>query len=394
MNNQRQLLLGAFFVTVLSILGYYTLFLTDFSLFSEKHEVIVHFPDAAGLREGDSVLVAGMREGRVAGLVYDPTASLDRRITATLAMDAKLQLREGFVIHIEDATMLGGKHVMIDPGPAQGVAIAADAKLLGAVAPGALDGLGDLVAENREAVGRILSGLEEVVGEVRGGEGLLARLIRDEALSLEVSEGLTAASGTFKNLEHVTGRINAGQGILGRLVTDEDLAGRLEVIATNLEGLTTDFRGVAAGIAAGEGALGRILNDEEMGEDMAAAVATIREVVGRINRGEGTLGRLVVDDEIADRVQSLLTRLDQGEGTLGLLLSDDELYTKLAAIADDLSIASAALRDGDGTLGKLVFDDALYRQAAQALDIVTLSLEEYREAAPTTTFTSVLFGAF
>jgi phospholipid/cholesterol/gamma-HCH transport system substrate-binding protein len=394
MNNQRQLLLGAFFVTVLSVLGYYTLFLTDFSLFSEKHEMVVHFPDAAGLREGDTVLVAGMRQGRVTTLVYDPSASLDRRITTTLTMDAPVALRDGFTIHIEDATMLGGKLVVVDPGPAQGAPIPGNTKLFGTVKPGALAGLGELIEENRESVTKILSGFEDVVGDVRGGSGLLTKLIYDEALSSELSQGLTSAKTTFLNLEDVTGRINDGQGVIGRLVTDEDLAGQLELIAANLEGLTTDFRAVAADIAAGKGALGRILNDEQLGEDVAEAVATIREVADRINKGEGTLGRLVVDDEIADRVESILTRVDDGEGTLGLLLSDDEVYTKLSQVADDLSIASAALRNGEGTLGKLVFDDALYRQVEQALDIVTLSLEEYREAAPTTAFTSVLFGAF
>ena len=37
MSSKSQLLLGAFFVAVLGILGYYTLFLTDFSLFREEH---------------------------------------------------------------------------------------------------------------------------------------------------------------------------------------------------------------------------------------------------------------------------------------------------------------------------------------------------------------------
>ena len=65
MANQRQLALGAFFVIVLTLLGVYTLFLTDFSLFKERHSMVVHFPQANGLRQGDTVLVAGIRAGRV-----------------------------------------------------------------------------------------------------------------------------------------------------------------------------------------------------------------------------------------------------------------------------------------------------------------------------------------
>jgi phospholipid/cholesterol/gamma-HCH transport system substrate-binding protein len=394
MNHGRQLLLGTFFVIVISILGYYTIFLTDFSLFAEEYELVVHFPNAAGLRQGDTVLVAGMRQGRVKDLVFDPGADLERRITATLTMDEQLGLREGFTIEIEDATMLGGKLVMIDPGPAAGAPVSTDGPLLGTVRAGALSGLGDLIAENRDSFGRILSGFEEVVTEVRDGRGLLGRLLSDEELSNEVREGLSSASATFKNLEQASAGINEGRGVLGRLITDEDLANQVQLIADNLEAISTDFSAVSADVAAGKGALGRILNDEQLGEDVAAAVATIRDVVDRINRGEGTLGRLVVDDTIAKRVESIATKIDEGEGTLGQLLTNEAIYDKLNQVADDLAVASAAIRNGDGTLGRLVFDDALYRQVERALNIVTLSLEEYREAAPTTTFTSVLFGAF
>ena len=394
MNHGRQLLLGTFFVIVLAILGYYTLFLTDFSLFADEHELVVHFPDAAGLRQGDTVLVAGVRQGRVRNLVFDPGADLERRITVSLTLDEEVRLREGFTIEIEDATMLGGKFVVIEPGPARGASIPVDTTLYGTVHPGALAQLGDLIAENHDSVGRILTGFEEVVIQVRDGGGLLGRLIRDRELSTEVTEGLTAASTTFKNLEQASAGINEGRGVLGRLITDDDLAGQLQRIADNLDGITTDFRSVSADVAEGKGLLGRLLNDEQLGEDAAEAVATVREVVDRINRGEGTLGRLVADDQIADRVESIVTKIDEGEGTLGQLISSDEVYSKLRLIADDLAVASAALRNADGTLGRLVFDDALYRQVERALNIVTLSLEEYREAAPTTTFTSVLFGAF
>ena len=109
MNNKSQLLLGAFFVVVLGILGYYTLFLTEFSLFREQHELVVHFPDADGLREGDGVLVAGMRRGRVATLTFDPAADLERRITVALKMDERVALRDGFWRAFDGISPLAGQ---------------------------------------------------------------------------------------------------------------------------------------------------------------------------------------------------------------------------------------------------------------------------------------------
>ena len=39
-------------------------------------------------------------------------------------------------------------------------------------------------------------------------------------------------------------------------------------------------------------------------------------------------------------------------------------------------------------------DKGLYEEVQRALAILTRTLEEYREAAPITTFTSVLFSGF
>ena len=47
-----------------------------------------------------------------------------------------------------------------------------------------------------------------------------------------------------------------------------------------------------------------------------------------------------------------------------------------------------------GSIGKLVMADDLYISIQRAIATVTGALEEYREAAPITAFTSVLFSVF
>ena len=299
MSNQKHLVLGAFFVVVLSLLGFYTLFLTDFSLFGDQHELEVDFSGANGLREGDSVLVAGIRQGRVADLVYDPTAERDRRIHVRLVLEQEVQLREGFVIEIQDATLLGGKLVYIDPGPPSGAPVA-DGVLLGRIAHNPLAAIGEFIEENREAVRNMVGDVEAVVADVRGGKGLIGRMIYDEALATDVSEGLEAASATFKNAEEVTAGIRDGKGVIGRLVSDEELATELERIGDNLAAITDDLREFSAKVEAGEGVLGRLVNDEELSADVAEAMSSVREIVDRINAGEGTLGKLVMDSTLYD----------------------------------------------------------------------------------------------
>jgi len=114
MSGNRSVILGLFFLVTLAILGYYTLFLTDFTLFKNRPEMTVHFAETNGLREGDGVLVAGMRWGRIKKLTLDPTAPIEKRVTVLASLDAELPLREGFKIQIKDAIQTLFKVGVID----------------------------------------------------------------------------------------------------------------------------------------------------------------------------------------------------------------------------------------------------------------------------------------
>jgi phospholipid/cholesterol/gamma-HCH transport system substrate-binding protein len=376
MQNKRQLALGVFFLAVLALLAYYTLFWTDFRLFGETHRAVVHFPEANGLRQGDTVLVAGVRAGRVLSLAYDPRADEQRRITIELSFEQPPMLREGATIEIEDSTLLGGKQVRIDPGPPQSPELPQDAELLGTVAANPLDALGELV------------------GEITKGQGVLARLTSDAALADKVQVGLDNFATFSANVAALTDDVRAGKGVFGRLFTDEELATKLNEIADRAGQITADLTVFSKDLAEGKGTLAMLAKDEIVAEDVRQAVRSAREVIDRINAGEGSLGRLVVDPSAMDHLQSILTKIDEGQGDLGKLINESAVYDKLAQIADDLTVASAALREGQGSLGKLLYSDELYDDLRRALELVIKSLEEYREAAPVTTFTSVLFGAF
>lgn len=394
MNSTRSMLLGAFFMFVLGILGYYTLFMTEFSLFKKTHTVVVHFPDANGLRTGDSVRVAGFRQGRVKSIVFDSTAKIDYRITVTLKMDEELKLRQGFSIEIQDSTLLGGKVVVIEPGPADAVALSDYSDLPGTVGRNALNSIGDLVEENRASVARIVKNFDTVVADLQAGKGTIGRLLHDEELATNLKDGVAKFQHTADNLSGLTDDVRAGKGAIGRLFTDEELSKKLGEIGDRLATITNDFQSVSKNLAEGKGTLGRLINDEKESEDVAKAVESIRGIVEKINGGQGTLGMLVVDPTMGNDLKELIGSVRRGENTIGKLFTSSEIYDKLAKVVDDLSVATDAIRNAKGSVGKLIMDDGLYLQVQKALATVTAGLEEYREAAPITAFTSVLFSVF
>ncbi len=367
MTTTRHTILGVFLILTLSVLAYYTLFMTEFRLGGEAHERTVYFEQAGGLRAGDTVLVAGMRWGKVEEMVFNPNADARQRVTLRVVLDEQINLHEGFDIVIEDATILGGKLLAIDPGPASAPMVPEDTMLFGRVMPNAIAALGSLVDENRTPLTEAIAGLEDLVSGVREGRGVLGRLANDEQLAEDLSSTMAGASKTFTAAGKVAQRIEEGTGTIGLLVNDDALYREAEKAASSLSALLADAGQVVTEISEGRGTLGRLAMDQELGQDVADAVHAIKEIA---------------------------TKVDRGEGTLGALLTKDEVYQDLRQVSEDLVAVSQALRHAEGSLGKFIMDDELYEEARSALGILTRSLEEYREAAPITTFTSVLFTAF
>jgi phospholipid/cholesterol/gamma-HCH transport system substrate-binding protein len=378
MNAQRQFALGVFFVVALSILAFYTLFLTDFSLFKEPIKMTADFPDANALRTGDPVLVAGKRIGRVKTILYRPAAESRRRIRVLMHLDEPIELGVGYVIAIEDSTFLGGHDIDIDPGP------------FGAP-PAQPDGEGIYLGIVRKSP---LAALE-IVGNL-------------------VSENAGSVTSILKSLESATAALNSGPGIANRLLYDEQLAadataavGDLRVASRDLRDTIADAREIAALIRAGEGTLGKLLADDTLYRQALETVESLHTVALDLEAGKGVVGTLLHDDAVALQVRTIVddiagvTRgLANGEGLLGKALKDPALAEQLKTLVEsfagagaDVREIAAKLRSGEGTLGKLLNDPELYDEALTALKVLVRSLEDYRESAPVSAFTSAVLGA-
>jgi phospholipid/cholesterol/gamma-HCH transport system substrate-binding protein len=132
-----------------------------------------------------------------------------------------------------------------------------------------------------------------------------------------------------------------------------------------------------------------------------ALAANLEAVSLELREGEGTLGKLIYDVEIYDNLKETSAslreigdRLVNGEGTLARLLSeDDQMYQDLRDALAALKTVSQRLANGEGTLGKLTTDDALYEEAQLLMQEIRAAVDDFRETAPITSFTSIFFGA-
>lgn len=394
MTTSRSFLLGLFFLAALGVLGYYTLFLNEFSLFKTPSELVIYFSGANGLRKGDAVYVAGMRWGRVKELTYDAKAPEARRVTVVATLNDPLELRQGFSIAIEDATMLGGKNLSIDPGPPDGQPVAAGTQLLGSVAPNPIAALGDLVKESKASVQQALDDIASLTRGVREGKGPLGRIFRDEGMASDLVAFMGNASKTVANLERISGDLAQGKGTAGKLLSDPALFDELRETAHKLSTLVDSANAVAQRVQSGEGLAGKLFYDEGWAKEVQETIQHVNGIVRKIDSGNGTLASLVNDPTLADEMQKIISNIAEGKGSIGKAVMRDDLYENLRETTDNLAMITGTVRSGQGSFGRMIMDEELYVQIKQMLAIVQRALEEYREAAPITTFTSIFFNAF
>lgn len=373
MNAHRQFLLGVFFLVALSILAFYTLFLTDFSsIWGEQVLVTADFPQAHGLRDGDPVLVAGKRIGRVRSIEFDPDAPPSSRIRIVMNLDEHIEILDGYRIAIQESTFLGGRHIDIDPGPGGGtpLTLLEGDVLVGLVDKNpiaALESIGDLVADNSETVSSMLANMDAILAEVRGGEGVVGRLIYDKEMGVELASSVTDFRATVASLRDVSESVQRGEGALGKLIVDDALYTRAVDLFDGLALIADDLK-------AGKGALGSLVYDEELEQELERIVSNIDAITTGVANGEGALGMVLSDKEVAEKLLAIVTNFHKA--------------------SEDIQGVASTLRGTEGTLGLLMNDRELYDEALTAVKLLTRSLEDYREAAPVTAFTDVLFGAF
>lgn len=408
MSPQRHAALGLFFVAVIGVLGYFTLFKTDFSLGGDTQQITVWFPEANGLRKGDAVWVAGVRWGKVEGLEYDSeTDDIQRRIRVDLALDNSVDLYANHEIKVQESTVLGGKVLAIEPGTRDS-GPRPEGELFGTVEANVLAALGDLVEENREPLTNTIANLDETMIDVRSlvagareGDGVLGSLFVDNELRDSISTSATNIEDVSADLKAITADARAGKGLVGRLLSDEELADRVAKVVEEIDSAVVEFKLLATDVREGKGTIGMLINDEEVAGRVRAALDDFAELTRGLRAGEGTLGMLLEDEELAAVVKGVIgdikevtTAIAEGKGTLGALIHEREVYDDVASITADLKMVVAGVANGEGTIGRLLQDDEIYDELARALQTLTGSLEEAREAAPVTAFISAVALGF
>ena len=107
-----ELIVGIFVLAGILCLGYMSVKLAKMEVFSKDgYELYAIFTDAGGLKEGSSVLIAGMQVGKVKSITME-----DYEAKIVITMPHSINIQEDAIASIKTRGLIGEKFLAITPG--------------------------------------------------------------------------------------------------------------------------------------------------------------------------------------------------------------------------------------------------------------------------------------
>ena len=257
------------------------------------------FPEVKGLRTGDDLRVDGVQYGKVTSITLQ-----DKYVLVVAKLDEKMELhgdpaeKDGYQILVESFSILGGNMISISRGSSTEEATI-DRKIedddgehmvyIGKVRPSALDGLGEIIDENKET-------FRETLLEVKN----------TFAKGSETVDSIKAAADEAKKFLETA---NKAEGTLYKLMESDELY--------------NDIMEIVDQVKVGPGLIHDILYDESLTEDLKNTVTNIDkffkdgdELVNRLKNANGALWRLIEEPDLYDLAKQTLEGLDESLGRI------------------------------------------------------------------------------
>lgn len=291
----EQIKVAALIAAALGILGMAVYRLGQAAnLFTRRYELILFLPDAPGVREGGSVLLAGQLVGTISSIDFLPVdddtvrnlrvvVGVNERVREQIRGDSRARVRTlgllgDRVIDISPGTP---RHAVLQPRDTIPVQITLDYET---VLMRAAESIDDVVA--------LAHDLRVITGRLAEGEGALGQLLSNRALYDQMV-------GTIGRMDQLLLRLQRPDGTFGRMLDDPALYNRLVATLASADSLLVALN-------APDGTLGRLARDDSLYVHLVSMVQSADSLVSMVARGEGMAGRLLTDQALYDQLNKLV----------------------------------------------------------------------------------------
>jgi len=349
---------GALVAVSLFVLMIFLFFIgSEQKIFARKNEYAVRLENVTGLAQGNPVKMSGVTIGviRDITLPFDPKQKqveivlmIDRKFSERLRGDSRVRLKKLGLLTGDsylDITPGSPRFPVLEPGTMIPAQRQADVEALLSSGEDLVDNFVQISYSLKNVLQRIDRG-EGLLGElttapetkqrltdtvlttlnktnaalthIESGNGVLGKLIYDDAYARELTTSLGSAA---KSLETITANVQRGfetnEGVVPALINDPAAKARVYEVVENLRLTSANLAAFTAAAQKGEGLVPRLLNDKAYGDEALSEftklVKQLNDAVSKINNAEGTAGKLISDPSVYESVNDILIGINESK---------------------------------------------------------------------------------
>ena len=323
MKRKNDLLVGAVVLVVIFSLIGTTLWVQQTDIKDRRSKVVARFHDVGNARVGNSVVIRGVRAGRIEAIELARGGWVHVRMT----LDKSMQLPSSPVVLLSESSLFGEWQATITTRSALPHDEMVELQIAqstggGDVLPGAtLPDIAKLTAVAGQIAGDVanVAGRVEVAFDENAARELRSSIRNFSDLSSTLSRTVRSHAGDLNTLS--TGLQSAVASLNRTASSAERMAARVDTSTTS-------------------GEIRRIVDDmSHAAAELRRATAQIRTMSEQLSKSQGRL------DSFLSNGDSVLVKINSGQGSLGLLLNDPSLYrnsdsllTQLRALVTDVRV--------------------------------------------------------
>ncbi len=326
MSNEAKV--GIFIVAAVAVFAALSFTIGELNLTRRgTYPISMVFSTVEGLNKGSQLVLAGVQVGSVSEITLN--ADYSALVRTQVYEDVRIPIDSQ--ASVATRGVLGDKIIIIQPGNS-GNMIEPGGNLARTSVPPSLD---DLLVQLGELAGN-LTELSFSLNATLGDEETLRAILTNLRNLTEESSSLVA-----ENREDISGIVSGLRRITDILA---DASG-------SFTSTTEEFGEIVRTINAGEGTIGRLVRDDALYVSLAGFLDSLQNITAGIE-DESTISMLMNDPAlysnllaISENIRTITDELAEGRGTLGMLLTDEELYANLQEAVRSANLAAQGIEE-------------------------------------------------
>ena len=277
---KQEIGVGALVLMGLAVFTVGLFWLTGRSIKSTGVKAQVVFANVSGLKQGDPVMVSGVKKGRVQSVKLERVGKVD--VVLELASDVKPHIDASASVGSTD--FFGARFVDFSPGDDQKPFLQGGHAIVGTTPPALMDVATGVATRANELIGNASGIVNQQLAE--DIHNTLVATQRGLNVLTEAGSGpmIRQATATLSSVERVMAHIDT---ILGNGKRIDSLGSNITDLTNQLSQATASLNGLLAKVNKGEGTLGRLASDSTLYNDLHKTLNALTDLLTDLKERPG-----------------------------------------------------------------------------------------------------------